>query len=232
MFVWAAVALAWGPGMAVPAYAQIYSWRDENGHLVLSDRPTGPVERTYRVPNAEESIRVTRPAITVPRDRLYDDVISEHARLNDVPADLVRAVVQVESGFNPYAKSPKGALGLMQLMPETVRLFGVMNPFNPVENIRAGVAYIRQLLNRYQNNEQLALAAYNAGPTAVDRHGQSVPPYRETRNYVARITQISARPVEARRNVIYKTTEIIDGRVVTRYTDTKPTTGTYEIAGR
>ena len=77
----------------------------------------------------------------------------------------------------------------MQLMPATVQQFGVRNPFNPVENIRAGVAYLRELLDRYENNEELALAAYNAGPGAVDKHGQTVPPYRETRNYVAQINE-------------------------------------------
>jgi soluble lytic murein transglycosylase-like protein len=160
---------------------------------------------------------------------LYDDLILEHARLNNIPTDLVRAVVQVESGFNPYARSPKGAMGLMQLMPATARQFGVRNPYNPAENVRAGVAYFRQLLDRYENNDQLALAAYNAGPGAVDKHGQSVPPYRETREYVARISKMSSRPVQARRKVIYKTTEIVDGRAVPRYSDSKPTSGAYEV---
>jgi soluble lytic murein transglycosylase-like protein len=218
--------LAW-LGLAAQASAQIYSWRDENGHLVLSDRPSGPVEHTYSVPKAE-SIRVTRPA-AAKRTSLYDDLIVENARIHSVPPDLVRAVVQVESGFNPYARSPKGAMGLMQLMPATAREFGVTNPYNPEENIRAGVAYFRQLLDRYENNERLALAAYNAGPGAVDRHGQTVPPYRETQDYVSRIKQISTTPVEVRRSVIYKTTETIDGRVVTRYTDSKPANGPYEV---
>ena len=88
--------------------------------------------------------------------------------------------------------------------------------------MRAGVAYLRDLLDRYQNNEQLALAAYNAGPGAVDKHGQTVPPYRETQNYVAHITQMTGRKVEARGTQIYKITEIIDGRKVVRYTDKKP----------
>jgi soluble lytic murein transglycosylase-like protein len=214
-------------GLAAPAAAQIYSWRDDNGHLVLSDRPLGPVEHTYTVPKAE-TVRVTRP-VARSRTTEYDDLIVENARLHSIPVDLVRAVVLVESGFNPFATSPKGAMGLMQLMPATVRQFGVTNPYNPEQNVRAGVAYFRQLLDRYDNNEQLALAAYNAGPAAVDRHGQSVPPYRETRDYVSRIKQISTVAVQPRRSVIYKTTEIIDGRPVTRYTDTKPTSRPYEI---
>jgi hypothetical protein len=202
-------------GVAAPASAQIYSWRDFNGNLVVSNRPQGGGPMSYVVPRAE-LVYATRPVLT-DRGVAYDDIISEHARLHGVRPDLVRAVVQVESAFNPYARSPKGALGLMQLMPSTIQRFAVRNPFNPVENVGAGVAYLRQLLDRYENNETLALAAYNAGPGAVDRHGQKVPPYRETRNYVQRITKMTAPPVRDKR--IYKTMEIVDGRSVPRYSD-------------
>jgi|SRR4051794_19865601 soluble lytic murein transglycosylase-like protein len=216
---------------AAPAHAQIYSWRDANGHLVLSNKkPAEGVDtKSYAVPKAA-AVRATRYA-TVQRGRQYDELISEHSRSNGVRADLVRAVIQVESAFNPMAKSPKGALGLMQLMPATIRDFGVRNPFDPVENIRAGVAYLRELLNRYQNNEELALAAYNAGPGAVDKYGETVPPYRETRNYVAQINHMAARPIEMRGNAIYKVAETIDGRPVPLYTDKKPTTGAAAVVG-
>jgi soluble lytic murein transglycosylase-like protein len=218
-------------GAAAPAHAQIYSWRDANGTLVLSNRR--PVEadgvKSYAVPKAT-SVRATR-YVAVERSRQYDDLISEHARSKGVRSDLVRAVMQVESAFNPNARSPKGAMGLMQLMPATARQYGVSNPYNPAENVRAGVAYLRELLDRYQDNEELALAAYNAGPGAVQKYGQSVPPYRETRNYVAQINQMAARPIEMRGARIYKVTEIIDGRPVVRYTDHKPTTGGYELVG-
>jgi len=216
---------------ATPAEAQIYSWRDAAGNLVLSGRPpANQTVKTYAVPKAD-SIRATR-FVGADRGRVYDDLISEHARLNNVRADLVRAVMQVESAFNPYARSPKGALGLMQLMPATLQQFGVTNAFNPVENVRAGVAYLRQLLDRYANNEELALAAYNAGPGAVDKHGQTVPPYRETRNYVAQINHMAGRPIHARGNVIYRITEYVDGVLTTRYSDQKPAEGTYEIVSR
>ena len=226
------LALALCLGSAVPASAQIYSWRDANGTLVLSNRrPAGTSDvKSYAVPNSP-SVRAARYA-TADRSRIYDDLITEHARLNSVRADLVRAVMQVESAFNPYARSPKGAMGLMQLMPATARQYNVINPYNPAENVRAGVAYLRELLDRYEDNEELALAAYNAGPGAVDRHGQSVPPYRETRQYVAQINHMAARPIEMRSSKIYKVTEIIDGKPVVRYTDRKPTTGTYEVVGR
>ncbi|HXI29647.1 MAG TPA: lytic transglycosylase domain-containing protein [Vicinamibacterales bacterium] len=220
---------------AVPASAQIYTWRDANGTLVLSNqRPSADTTtRTYAVPKAPE-VRATR-AVATRRWNAYDDLIAEHSRAQGVRADLVRAVMQVESAFNPLARSPKGALGLMQLMPATIRQFGVRNPFDPSENVRAGVAYLRELLDRYHDNEELALAAYNAGPGAVDKHGESVPPYRETRNYVAQINQIAGRRVEERRTatgIIYKVTETtVDGREIVRYTDRKPADGDFMVVG-
>jgi soluble lytic murein transglycosylase-like protein len=217
-------------GVAAPARAQIYSWRDANGTLVLSNRRSdlGPQAGSYAV--AKASVVATRKA-PVERGRIYDDLISEHSLAHRVRADLVRAVMQVESAFNPNARSPKGALGLMQLMPSTISRFGVRNPFNPAENVRAGVAYLRELLDRYQNNEELALAAYNAGPGAVDKHGQNVPPYRETQNYVAQINHMAGRPIVMRDKSIYKVTETIDGRPVVRYTDKKPSAGAYQTLG-
>lgn len=208
---------------AAPADAQIYTWRDANGNLVLSDRPHAGAElTTFAVPKAE-SVRVTR-AIS-DRAEPYEDLIVGHATLNNIRPDLVRAVIQVESGFNPRAVSPKGAMGLMQLMPGTARLLKVRNAFDPEENIRGGVSYLRQLLDRYDGDERLALAAYNAGPLAVDRHGQDVPPFRETQNYVSKISGLAGR--SARRpstpgTRIYRVVEVIDGREVVRYTDQKP----------
>jgi soluble lytic murein transglycosylase-like protein len=173
------------------------------------------------VPRAE-NVRATR-YVSSSRINVYDDVILEHAKLNNVRPDLVRAVIQVESAFNPYARSPKGALGLMQLMPATARALGVANPFNAVENVRGGVVYLRRLLDRYGNNEQLALAAYNAGPGAVDKYGETVPPYRETLNYVSRIKQIAGpAAVSVPVTKIYKITEIVDGRESVTYTDKAP----------
>jgi len=218
--------------MLVPtsARAQIYSWRDANGHMVLANTPrpgAAQVVRSYPVLKSD-AVRTTSPA-AADRVRMYEGIITEHAQLNDVRPDLVRAVVQVESAYNPRARSPKGAAGLMQLMPATAERFGVKNVFSPEENIRAGVAYLRQLLNRFRDNEELALAAYNAGPEAVDKYGEKVPPYKETKNYVARINGMTVRPIEPRGNRIYKVTEIIDGRQVVRYTDKRPTTGTYSV---
>jgi soluble lytic murein transglycosylase-like protein len=213
-------------GLASPAEAQIYSWRDPDGRLVLSNtRPhNADSVQSYAVPDAE-GVRTTRNTTAVDRAATYEDMIVEHSRLNGVRPSLVRAVVQVESGFNPRAYSPKGAMGLMQLMPATAREFGVRNPFNPEDNVRGGVAYLKQLLDRYDNNEQLALAAYNAGPAAVDKHGQSIPPYRETRDYVSKVNGIAGdgadRPVTGRTK-LYRTIDIVDGHEVIKYTDRKP----------
>jgi soluble lytic murein transglycosylase-like protein len=211
-------------GAATPAQAQIYSWRDASGNLVLSNKRPASSElvTSYAVPKAQ-GIRVMRPT-AIDRGRMYDDLISEHSENHRIRPALVRAVMQVESGFNPYARSPKGAMGLMQLMPSTAKQYGVRNAFNPAENVRAGVAYLRGLLDRYDGNEELALAAYNAGPGAVDKHGQTVPPYRETRNYVAQIGKMAGHTARTRENAIYKVVETTpDGREVTKYTDKKPT---------
>jgi soluble lytic murein transglycosylase-like protein len=198
------------------ARAEIYSWRDATGNLVLSDRPRDGGERTTYAVGTTGDIRTTRPSR---RNTTYDSIITEHATSHGIRTDLVRAVIQAESAFNPMARSVKGAMGLMQLMPATAIAYGVTNAYDPVQNIRAGVAYLRSLLERYSQNEELALAAYNAGPTAVEKYG-AVPPYRETRNYVAKIrNDAGARPAPTR---VYKVVEIKDGREVVRYTNTPP----------
>jgi soluble lytic murein transglycosylase-like protein len=198
------------------ARAEIYSWRDPAGNLVLSDCPRDGGERTTYAVGTTGDIRTTRPSR---RNTTYDSIITEHATTHGIRADLVRAVIQAESAFNPTARSVKGAMGLMQLMPATAIAYGVTNAYDPVQNIRAGVAYLRSLLERYSHNEELALAAYNAGPTAVAKYG-AVPPYRETRNYVAKIrNDAGARPAPTR---VYKVVEIKDGREVVRYTNTPP----------
>ena len=115
-----------------------------------------------------------------------EPVISLAASNAGISSDLVRAVIQQESSFNPCAISPKGAMGLMQLMPDTARQFGVSNPFDPGQNIAAGANLLRQLLDRYGGDLALALSAYNAGPTAVDRAGK-VPAFAETKTYVRNI---------------------------------------------
>jgi soluble lytic murein transglycosylase-like protein len=205
---------------AVPAtvQAQIYAWRDADGNLVLSDKPK--VKEAQKVdtfsPTAESVGLATLPPVTARRAALYDDLIVANARDQGIRADLVHAVIRAESAYDPWARSFKGAMGLMQIMPDTARDYGVLNPYDPAENIRAGVRYLRRLLDRYGDNEELALAAYNAGPTTVDRYGQKVPPYRETQTYVAKITKATKKSPSRR---VYRTVETIDGREVVRYSN-------------
>lgn len=214
-------------GSASRTQAQIYSWTDAEGRLVLSNVPQGTnlgigSADDHTADPAAEPVRTVRVSASEGA-RAYDDLIEEHATRSGVRRDLVRAVIQVESGFNARAVSPKGAMGLMQLMPATARKLGVANAFDPAQNIRGGVAYLRQLLDRYDGNEKLALAAYNAGPGAVDRHGQAVPPYRETRDYVSRVNGLAGTAAAAsRRSRIYRVVETIDGREVVKYTDRPP----------
>ena len=214
--------------LPLPAEAQIYAWRDAGGNLVLSDRPSSS-SRTYSVPAAAAHIRTTRPVTESTVDQ-YDGLIRTHADAHGLSPDLVRAIIQIESAFNPRAVSPKGAMGLMQLMPATASELGVLNPFDPAENIRGGVTYFRRLLDRYDQKVELALAAYNAGPGAVDRYGHQVPPYRETRNYVRKIVSVTPISIGPRRT-IYKIVELIDGREVPRYSDRKPP-GSHKVVTR
>jgi soluble lytic murein transglycosylase-like protein len=197
------------------ATAQIYTWRDEAGNLVLSDKAKHPDAQTYRVVRAG-MFKTTRPISR--RAMQYDELIDEHATANAVNPALVKAVIQAESAFNPRARSHKGAMGLMQLMPSTAAELGVQDPYDPVENIRAGVIYLKQLLMKYADNVSLALAAYNAGPGAVARYG-TVPPYRETRNYVEKVRKAADAPPAGPRTRIYRIVEVVDGREVVRYSD-------------
>ena len=219
-----ALALCVFAGLSRPAEAQIYSWRDNSGVLTVSDRPKGSGPRALEVTVGRSYSGRTHAQ--------FEPLIRQHSTMRSVRPDLVRAVIQVESAFNPRAVSPKGAMGLMQLMPATAARFGVIDPFNPGENIRAGVTYLRQLLDRYDNDEQLALAAYNAGPGAVDKYGSKVPPYKETQNYVLKIAGLQGNVQAAPGPRMYRVVEVVNGRSVVKYTNTKPESGNYDEVRR
>jgi soluble lytic murein transglycosylase-like protein len=216
--------------MASPAAAQIYTWRDVDGKLVLSDQPRtggGAQTTTYAVHGAK-TVKATIPLAISHKSAQYDASINEHARRQGVAEDLVRAVIQVESAYNPNAVSVKGAMGLMQLMPATATELGVKDPFDPEQNIRGGVKYLKQLLTRYDNKVELALAAYNAGIGNVEKYG-AVPPFKETRAYVNKITAGVAPPAPV--SVVYKWFELVDGQPKARYSNKPPVSGSYAIVG-
>lgn len=141
--------------------------------------PEPTVTAVVSTPQSPEVARAPLPA-----DPRFDSLIQKAAGQHGVDANLVRAVIQVESAYQPRARSKKGAVGLMQLMPATARQYGVRNLYDPKSNIDAGIRHLRTLLDRFPLN--LALAAYNAGQAAVERFG-GIPPYRETEAYVARV---------------------------------------------
>jgi soluble lytic murein transglycosylase-like protein len=139
-----------------------------------------------------------------PLKQVYDPIVSACAYKHRVPVDLVHSIIQAESNYNPRAVSAKGALGLMQLMPDTARAYGVENPFDPAQNIEGGVRYLKDLIKLFDRQTSTVLAAYNAGQEAIKKYG-GVPPYRETLNYIRRVMAAGYRKaVITTRTPIYK----------------------------
>jgi len=152
-----------------------------------------PMEDVSRDLGTPEELLLDDDAVDADGDgrEALEPIIQEAAALHGVDADLVKAVIQTESRFNPRAQSGAGARGLMQLMPRTAKAVGIEDPFDPRQNIFGGVKYLSQMMERYDGNTALALAAYNAGPGNVRRH-RGVPPFRETRGYVSKIAKLVA----------------------------------------
>jgi soluble lytic murein transglycosylase-like protein len=208
-----------------PARAQIAKVVDDSGrHFWVNSEPVNkitlaPAKTSGIYMSAEASFTGRgRAALSLDRDGA-EQIVREAADRHRVDPALVRAVIETESGWNAGARSRKGAMGLMQLIPTTAERFGVRDAFSPQQNVDAGVRYLKVLLDRYDGNLDLALAAYNAGEGAVDRaHG--VPAFRETRDYVQKVQNAYFRPGSGRMDglwinphAIHKTVEP-SGRVI------------------
>ena len=179
------LALFGGMSFSQPAAAGIYAFSDTNGVIHYTNMPSYPryagMKQLSYLPGP--AARQTRP---VDRQR-FSPLVAQAARDFQLDQALLHAVIAVESDYDPHAVSERGAVGLMQLMPQTARRYGVRNPRDPAQNIRGGARYLRDLMEKFDNDLTLTLAAYNAGEDAVVRHGNRVPPYHETRSYVPRV---------------------------------------------
>lgn len=180
------------------AHADIYGFVDEQGVAHLASQPLDaryilfkkeipPVEGPATGDPAAVTPASGHTRVSAAQRRHYAPLIAAVAREHRIEPALLHAVITVESGYNPKARSPKGAMGLMQLMPDTARRYAVGNVWDPRENLRGGAHYLRDLLELFGDNLTLALAAYNAGEKAVAKYGNTIPPYPETRSYVPRV---------------------------------------------
>jgi len=186
----AALALA---ALAQPAFADIFTFTDDNGVVHFTNLPSS--DKRYKLlrkegDNPAPTPRTTTAAGWLPSEVLiqrYAPIINLASQTYGVDKNLVHAVISAESAYNPGALSKAGAVGLMQLMPETAKRYGVKNIYDPAENIHGGVRYLRDLLVMFNGNVELAVAAYNAGENAVIKYGNKIPPYAETVHYVPKV---------------------------------------------
>lgn len=171
---------------ALPAHAQIYTRRNANGVIEATNVPDAP---GFRLTYVGKGTLIHSRGFRGSYHGEYDAHILTAASVHGVAVDLIKAVIQVESEYDPFAVSSKGARGLMQLMPFTARRFSVTDSFDPRQNIMGGVEYLRFLLDMFQGDVALAVAGYNAGENAVTRF-KGIPPFKETRNYVQKIQNL------------------------------------------
>ena len=197
-------------------FAGLVVRQDKNGHIVLSNT----LDRGGR-DNLSVTLSLAPRSTATPLH--YKEKIEDLTAKHDLRQDLVIALARAESSFNPFAVAPKGAVGIMQLMRDTARQYGVINRYDAHENIEAGVKHLKYLYEKYQGNLPLTLAAYNAGEEAVSKY-KGVPPYRETQNYIRRVMSLMGLsapdgPTARPRTKIYKYTTP-DGKTI--ITDTLP----------
>lgn len=190
--------------LCTPLHADIYKYTDQNGVVHFTNTPEG---KGYTKVITEYNTS---------SEGKYDHIISRTSAKYNIEPAVIKAVITAESDWNPRAISSKGAVGLMQLMPETAKDMQVSNPYDPEENIEGGTRYLRWLLNRFQGNLDLALAAYNAGPSTVEKTG-GIPQFSETRKYVKNVTRMYKGSAQGKNTKIYKVT-YDDGTVL--YTNT------------
>lgn len=183
--------------MPLAAWADIFGYTDEAGTLVLSDvQQDGRYALLLRAEiekRPELAVSISGVRINWENQKRLTPLVAETARSFQIEEALLHALISTESGYNPRAVSPKGAVGLMQVMPNTGRRYGAADLNDPAQNLRAGARYLRDLLRQFDNNPELALAAYNAGESAVLRYGGRIPPFRETLQYVPRVLALYKR---------------------------------------
>jgi soluble lytic murein transglycosylase len=167
--------------VVLPVRADIYRYIDENGVMHFTNAPTSSIYK-FSIYLKEKPKVIARYSSS----EKYDDLISDASERYGVSFPLLKAIIKAESDFDPHAVSKKGATGLMQIMPENFKPLGIRDPFDPWQNINAGARYFKQMYDRFKGKLTLSLAAYNAGPTAVD-HYKTIPPYEETEEYVRRV---------------------------------------------
>lgn len=185
------LAIVAASAVPLPGAAETYRLVGPDGTVHLTNARAGP---GYEKVGQQEAPTPAVPRVSAARDHhpdpgSYRRAIREASRRHNIPENLVRAIIQVESRFDPRAVSPKGARGLMQLMPATASLLGVHDPHDPEQNIDGGVRHLLQLMNRFSDDLPLALAAYHAGEAAV-AVSRGVPPYPDTREYVTRVLRV------------------------------------------
>jgi soluble lytic murein transglycosylase-like protein len=191
--VWLGVAAACIAAASGYANADIFRYVDQDGTVHFTNVPTDSRYKLYlsteKKPSAVAETLASRLYRAFPKTdrKKFHPWVLAAARAYQLDPALIHAVISAESGYNPLARSAKGARGLMQLMPETAKRYGVRNPLDPEQNIHGGAAYLSDLLRLFGNDMQLALAAYNAGEGAVVEYGYRIPPYRETIQYVPKV---------------------------------------------